>query len=422
MSSEIEEASLARAAADHDAASRAETAPDRYRWVILGILWATFLVVFISRLSVGPLGPFIKDAFRISAAQLGLVLSASALGYASAQIPTGIFADRVGAKWPIVIGQFIAGLAMIGIVAAPSYQALLALMFLTGVGCGFLAPSTTQAVVVWFPKRERATVMGLKQTAINVGGMIGSATLPAIALAFGWRDGFLCLGVLAITTSLLSLVLYRTPRVVQADRAPSASDAVTLRSVLRNRNIWLVGMGGFCLNWIELSMIGHVVSYLRSLEFPVVAAGGLLAMAEGAGALARPISGLLSDRFFGGRRNPVFIVFSAMACSMCLLLGLAGPAIGWFLYPTLFVLGIGGIGFGGVFLTLLSEFGGPRGAGKAAALGSTVSMAGSILGPPAFGHIVDVTGSYRIAWLSLAAIGALAIVLLRFVRESERRA
>ena len=41
-------------------------------------------------------------------------------------------------------------------------------MFATGMGCGFLMPSTTSGVVVWFPAKERATVLGLKQTAVNM--------------------------------------------------------------------------------------------------------------------------------------------------------------------------------------------------------------------------------------------------------------
>jgi MFS family permease len=106
---------------------------------------------------------------------------------------------------------------------------------------------------------------------------------------------------------------------------------------------------------------------------------------------------------------------------MCLTLAAFGSHPGWWLYPVLFLLGIGGIGFGGVFLTLLSEFGGSRGAARASALGSTISMVGSILGPPAYGYVVDATGSYQLAWLSLAAVGAVGVMALMFVKESERK-
>ena len=143
-------------------------------------------------------------------------------------------------------------------------------------------------------------------------------------------------------------------------------------------------------------------------------------MAEAGGAIARPGGGLISDRVFGGKRKPVFILMAGTASVMCLVLGLFGSYLSWAIYPVLFLLGMGGIGFGGIFLTLISEFGGLHGAGKAVGLGSTVAIVGSILGPPIFGHIVDISG-YRLAWLSLAFIAALCASLLLFVREEKRR-
>jgi sugar phosphate permease len=338
------------------------------------------------------------------------------------QIPVGWVVDRIGARWPLAMGEFIAAGAMFALFFVKAYPALLALMFITGAGCGFLTPSTTQGVVVWFPQNERATVMGFKQTAVNLGGMIGAATLPAIALTFGWRYGFLVLGLTAAAVGLATVVFYREPPLSASERSASVVARATLIDVLANRQIWLVALAGGCLNWVEMAMIAHFILYLtKSLHFAVVAAGGLLAMAEGVGALARPISGFASDRLFGGRRTPVFIGFAVMASAMCLLLGLAGPHLGWLLYPAVFVLGIGAIGFGGVYLTLLSEFGGRGGAAKAAALGSTIGASGSIIGPPTFGHIVDITGSYDLAWLSLALVGVVCVTLLSLVRESERK-
>jgi len=46
--------------------AEAEERADRYRWVILGVLWITYIVVFLHRLSVGPLAPFFKDDLGIT--------------------------------------------------------------------------------------------------------------------------------------------------------------------------------------------------------------------------------------------------------------------------------------------------------------------------------------------------------------------
>ncbi len=397
---------------------------DRYRWVILGVLWITYIVVFLNRLSVGPLAPFFKDDLGITSTQVGLVMSAASSGYMLTMFPVGWLVDKIGARWPIVLGEMIAGTCMIALFFASSYAYLLVFMFITGMGCGFLLPSTTQGVVAWFPLRERATVMGLKQTAVNIGGIITAATLPAIALALGWRCGFLFLGLLAIAIGITALLLYREPPETLPGSAGSAIDdaAVPLIQILKSREIWLLALCGFCLTWVEMAIIAHFVLYLTEvLLFGVVAAGGLLAMTEAAGAAARPGAGFISDWVFGGNRKHVFMLIAGTASSMTLVLGLFGPYLSWLLYPVLILMGIGGIAFGGIWLTLLSEFGGRRGAGKAVGLGGLITIAGGAIGPPFFGHMVDATGSYHWAWLSLAFVSAFCVLLLVFVREEHRK-
>lgn len=403
---------------------QAEGTADRYRWIILGVLWITYIVVFLNRLSVGPLGPFLKEDLSLNSAQVGLVMSAASFGYMLTMFPVGWMVDRIGARWPMVTGEWIAGASMIGMFFVPSYAWLLGFMFATGMGCGFLMPSTTQGVIVWFPLKERATVMGLKQTGVNIGGIVTAATLPVVALALGWRYGFLFLGILAITIGFAALMLYREPSTTAttADTARSPGSTVSLIEILKSREIWLLALCGLCLAWVEMAMIAHLVLYLtEALVFGVVAAGGLLALTEASGAIARPIAGFVSDRGFGGKRRPVFMLMASTTSIMCAVIGLAGPYLSWGLYPALLILGMGSISFGGIWLTMLAEFGGHRGAGRAVGLGGIITLAGSTLGPPCFGHIVDKSGSYAWAWLSLAVLAALCLVLLLFVKEGKRR-
>jgi len=403
---------------------QAEATTLRYRWVILGVLWITYIVVFLHRLSVGPLAPFFKDDLGITSTQVGLVMSAASVGYMLSIFPIGWVVDRIGARWPIVAGELIAGTCMILLFFSPSYAWLLTLMFVTGLGCGFLLPSTTQGVVAWFPLRERATAMGLKQTAVNIGGIISASTLPALSLAVGWRYCFLLLGIMAIAIGTAGYILYREPPMDSSRPMSSeaAAAAVPLVEILKTREIWLLACCGLCLAWVEMTVIAHIVLYLTEvLLFGVVAAGGLLAMTEAAGAIARPISGFLSDRVFGGNRKQVFMLMAGMASAMCFVVGLFGANLSWVLYPCLFIFGMGGIGFGGIYLTLMSEFGGRRGAGKAVGLSGIVTMVGAALGPTFFGYIVDTFKSYQLAWLSLGFVAAFPVLILLFVREHKRR-
>jgi MFS family permease len=55
------------------------------------------------------------------------------------------------------------------------------------------------------------------------------------------------------------------------------------------------------------------------------------------------------------------------------------------------------------------------------ASGGVITIAGGAIGPPFFGYMVDATGSYRWAWLSLALVSALCVLLLVLVREEHRK-
>ncbi len=392
---------------------------DRYRWVVLGVLWITYIVVFLHRLSVGPLAPFLKENFGLTSAQVGLTMAAASMGYMVSIFPTGWVVDKIGAKWPIVVGTLIAGVSMLSVFFISSYIGLLILTSLTGMGCGFLFPSTTQGVIVWFGPGERATAMGLKQTAVNIGGILSAATLPSIALALGWRYCFLFLGFISLAVGVLACILYRDP---PNPIGASVSAALPTSEIFKSQEIWLLAFSGLFLTWVEMALITHLVLYLREvLLMAVVAAGGLLAFTQAAGAIARPITGVLSDQLFQGKRKGIFMLMAATALLMVLILGFFGSYLSWMLYPILFFLGVGAIGFGGIYITLLSEFGGHHGAGKAVGLGGMLVMIGSALGPIAFGHIVDISGSYRLAWLSLAFVSALCLGCLLFVNEEKKK-
>lgn len=353
-----------------------------------------------------------------------MVMASASLGYMFTMFPIGWVVDKIGARWPIVTGEMIAGACMIALFFATSYLYLLVFMFATGIGCGFLFPSTTQGVVVWFPPRERATVMGLKQTAVNIGGMITAATLPAVALALGWRYGFLFIGLLAIVIGALSLTFYKEPSASSYSASSPTVDEnpVPVHEILKNREIWLLAWCGLCLTWVEMALVAHLVLYLTEvLLFSVITAGGLAAMTEIAGAIARPGSGLLSDRAFNGNRKQVFMLTAGITCITCLIIGFFGPKLAWTLYPILFVLGMGSKSFGGIHLTLVSEIGGRRGAGKAVGFVGIINIGGGVVGPPLFGLIVDSSHSYTLAMLSLALLSAVCLLLLVFVREERRK-
>jgi len=404
----------------------------RYRWVIMAVLWSAYIVVFIHRLSIGPLAPFLKEEMELTSTQIGLLMTAAAAGYMTSIIPAGWATDRIGIRRILLIGEVVGGSFMLGMFIVPSYQIALVIMAMAGFGCGCLMPATTKGVLVWFPARERAIVMGVKQTAVNVGGILGAAILPTVALAWGWRFGFLIIGIAAMAIGTISFFLYKDPPVSAPSPIKDASGSTgsttpssspSLREFLKGRDIWFLAMATFCLITVEFGIIAHLVLYLtESLLFPVITAGALLALTEGGGVLGKPGSGFLSDRVFGSSRKKVYMMWGGIAGVMCLVIAFWGSSLSWGIYPVLFLLGITAIGWGGLNLTLVAELAGVELAGRVTGIVGVISMAGCMLGPVLFGYIVDTTQSYQLAWLCCAALSAMCVVALLFVREERRRA
>ncbi|HEY5387895.1 MAG TPA: MFS transporter [Thermoleophilia bacterium] len=418
--------------------------PPRFRFVALGVVWSAYLVVFLSRLCVGPLSPFLKQAFDLSNAQIGGLTSATAVTYAPTLVLAGWLVDRIGVRRALIIGSLVTGVFVGAVALAPSYGVMLLLLALSGLGCGFIYPSAVKAVMVWFPPQERATAIGVNQAAVNVSGIIGAAIMPALALSVGWRVGFLVAAAMAFAVCGLAAAVYRDPEGGIADWAyeappPAAeieqglpsvtgdarADRVAVRpgflAVVRSRDIQLLGLAAMFLCMVEFAALAHLVLFLHlDWAYSVVAAAGLLALCQAAGALGKPLGGLVSDRLLGRRRKAPLLALAGLAAVACAILALLGSGHTWLLWAALVMLGVGAVGWGGLFGTLAGETAGPAAAGAAAGVTAAIDNIGIFIGPPLFGLIVDRTGSYAPAWWTMVGAAVMAACLLALVREPRR--
>jgi sugar phosphate permease len=296
---------------------------------------------------------------------------------------------------------------------------------------------------MWFPMGERATAIGVNQTAINISGILGAVTLPVIAVRYGWEYGFLAVGLLGLVVFAVATLGYREPpeatratrpspsSVDDAEAATRAGSAGTtwagtaapvgFRRLLTSRDVWLLALVGFFLGVVEYSALAHLVLYLNT-EFlmTVVVAGAVLALAEASGAVGKPTSGLVSDRLLGARRRPALLAMAGLALVACLALAAFGAQLGWAVYVVVALLGLSAIGWGGLFGTAAGEIGGRAAAGQVAGLTAAAVNVGIFVGPPAFGALVDSTGGYTVPWLVMAVsciAGIVCVVLLDEPRE-----
>jgi MFS transporter, ACS family, hexuronate transporter len=374
-------------------------------WNALAIVTVAFACGSLAVLSVAPLSPFLVEAFRLSRAQVGLLLPAVYLGGVLMSLPSGWLTDQLGVR--LVLGG---GLAVLGVLMAlaagvSAFVPLLACLVLAGFGFSVLNPATGKAIVDWFPPRRRGAAMGVKQTGLTLGGIVGSLTLPPLAQAYGWRVAVLAAAGAAVLMAVVVGATYRRPAVAAAATSLPRVRLAEVGRYFRRPAIVLVLVSGFLLSMAQSSLLGYLVLFANeTFAFSAIAAAQLLALAQIGGTAGRLAWGFLSDRFFGGRRRPGIVINALLGAVSYSLFALGDGLDPSLLIPLALAAGAGAFGWVGLYFALVAEIGGARHAGVLTGVAVSFSWSGVLVGPPLFGIVLEASGSYTRPWLVLAAI------------------
>ena len=193
------------------------------------------------------------------------------------------------------------------------------------------------------------------------------------------------------------------------ERAPRTF-AAPVAEVWANRPVRELGVVSGVYSAVQISFITYLVSYLKlELGYSLLAAGVVFSVAMIAGVLGRILWGAVADHFFAPR---------SVLAALGLLMVLCGAAVAAFdaAWPPAAVLAVCGIygatavGWNGVFLAEVARLA-PE--GRVAFLtGGTqfFTFAGVLIGPPLFGAIVSMAGSYGAGFAATAALPLLIVV------------
>ena len=182
---------------------------ERYRWVVLAA--GTLAQASFSASSVGlpALSPTLKSEYGLSLTQTGVVLAAVGIGMLFTLLPWGLVADRVDERWVIATGLTGAAALLVAASRTHTFGAVTGVL----VGVGALGASVNaasgRAIMAWFPSTELGLALGIRQTAIPIGGALGAAVLPVLGSSGGTHLAFLFLAAASLTGALIAAVFIR---------------------------------------------------------------------------------------------------------------------------------------------------------------------------------------------------------------------
>ena len=369
-----------------------------------------------ARLVISPVVPSIGDAFGVPNGALGLALTGMWMGYAAAQFPSGLLADRYGERSIILVAVGGTAVASAMLAFAPTYP-----VFLVGAtGLGIVAGLHYSVATSLLTRTtdQIGTAIGIHTAGAPVAGVLVPMAAGAVGAWLGWRWA-LALGVvfaLPVTALVLYVIRPRSP-VRPHESVWSRVRLRPLLNVLRRppifRTVILSAVGMFVWQATASFLPAFLVAHHG---FSAATAGALFSGYFLVQGLTQPGIGTLSDRI--GRDAAASLAIGVGIVGYGLLVvgsgltlaivsvSLAGLSMGW------------GAALMPKFMDHLDDHERSSGFGLVRTVYMMLGAAGSVV----TGFVADLLG-WDVAFLGLALllVGMLAVLISIMGREQTAR-
>jgi MFS family permease len=384
--------------------------------IVIVLLAISVFINYIDRGNLSIAAPMLKDELGISAAQLGVLLSAFFWTYACLHLFYGWVVDRLNVNW-VFAGAFLlwsAATAATGIVH--TFAALFVLRLLLGMGEAASYPSYNKIIALNFNEEHRGVANAVLASGLLLGPGFGMLFGGLLMARFGWRPFFIVLGL----ASMLWILpwLRWMPKKQYAAQVETAG-APNLLEFLLLRSAWGTCIGLFCGNYVNYFLITWLPFYLvRERHFSMDKMAKIGGIAYLLAALACTIAGWLSDRWIAAGETPSLVrkAFTGGGVGLSgIFLGLAvisGPR----LCVTLVILGVVAFGVSAANIWAITQtLAGQRATGRWVGFQSFFGNMSGMVAPAVTGYVLQKTEHFFWAFLIVAAVafaGAASWILL----------
>lgn len=231
---------------------------------VIGLVGVAHGVSHFFHLILAPLFPWLKEAFSLSYAELGLLMTVFFIVSGAGQALAGFVVDRVGARAVLFSGIALLGLSALLLSQALSYAMLLAGSMLAGLGNSVFHP----ADFTLLNKRVSTQRLGHAFSVHGIAGNLGWAAAPVflttIAALSSWRTALAAAACIPFATLVVLFAyrdLLRTDEAKTAVAAPGRSAAGGhVLDFMRLPAVWMC----FAFFFITAMALGGIQSFSSS--------------------------------------------------------------------------------------------------------------------------------------------------------------
>ena len=414
-------------------ASDALTALRRYRWAIFAVLTVGYFFVYFHRISVSVVG---QDIVADVGGSIGFLSSVYYWTYTAMQIPSGVMADRFGARAASTIFLLIASIGSLVTCVGTEFWMIVLGKVMIAAGMAVVYVPLMKLVSVWFPKSDFAVLSGVVIAVGNVGAIAATGPLELMAQALGWREVFLVLGVITLVLAVLCATVVRNhpkdrglPSVEAVELSEHGTAVVEssaaripvmkgLRIVLSGgRKFWTCALAYFLVYGSIMTFQGTwAVTYFNNVyDFVLSASWMVTALGVGKILSTLAIGGMTSRGIIRSKRKAMIYGTSVFTVLWAVIFVFAGDIDSyWFWFAVSFAFGFFG-GFMTLSFTQVKEWYPIAISGTAVSgtniflfLGASVctTISGAIIGTA---YTLD---NFTVLWGLMLLFSAVAVVLL----------
>jgi MFS family permease len=404
--------------------------------------WVMVLVAATGYFASGPGQSHMFSVFITPLSEdLGLSRTSISSAYAAATLVAafglpyvGRLIDRIGMRLVVLAATGLLGLAAIAFGQVRNLV-MLALLFgaLRFLGQGTLMLSSANLVSQWFHKQR-----GFALSLMGLGFSLSIALHPPFAQwlidQVGWRQAWLWLGLLtwALYLPLVYFLVQNKPEDIglrpdggvagAAGQAGSSGDAqtgLTSGEAVRTAAFWIIALSLASFAMLVTALFFYQVSIFESQGINPQIGARIFPVSAVTMVLALPLFGRLLDRL---PTKPIFAGALLLMTAAMLALARADDLTSAMIYAVIF--GLSNASIHALMAYVWPRFFGRRHLGSIQGTATTIMVVGASIGPLPFGAAFDLTGSYRLALIVLAAqpvICSIAVLFMRPPRFTDAR-
>ena len=168
---------------------------------VIGLVGAAHFFSHFYQLVLPSLFVFMAESTGRSYVELGLLVTVFSVMSGVAQTPIGIMVDKIGARWPLILGSAVLSASVLGYGLVGSYEGMLVLAVIGGVANAIYHPADFSILAGKVHEKRLGRAFSLHSVAGNMGWAMAPVVMVPLASFYSIDTAFIVAGCMGLATS-----------------------------------------------------------------------------------------------------------------------------------------------------------------------------------------------------------------------------